>query len=171
MDAAVTYAGLFEWIDRDPSPWRVGLAMDTLNYDGGPYVAAEIVRRYDLDASVAFDTMYKALGPDFGEVQSPDAVDSKIPRSYIALYDALEARWRSGKFRKQQFGLPELERNAETVPVLEATADSIGFKVSRPGGIYSIVRELKITRGLPPMDDEEALGESDMHALWAVSDS
>jgi hypothetical protein len=170
MDAAVSYAGLFQWIDRDPSPWRVGLAMETINWDNGPSVAVEIAKRYDLDACVAFETMFKAVPMDFAEVATPDEVAPSV-RELVPLYDALEAGWRAGKHRKQRFGSAEVEHDAKGASILEVTADIFGFKVTRPDGHYSIVRELKIRRGLPEMEDVEALEESDMYALWAVSDS
>lgn len=97
---------LLAWIERDPSPTRVGLAVAHYNWDGGMDFLYRVVENHEIDRAAILELAVDGdagWACEYGTREEAAAEDEFVVQNYD-LFTRIETGWRAGKFRTQDWG-------------------------------------------------------------------
>jgi hypothetical protein len=95
-----------DWVSRDPTPLRVGLALTRYNLANGPAAIIEMLRRYDADRSTIAHLALVYEVHEFFPFSTRDEVIAKYSRYHAEGWDVMtevETQFAKGRYQKQLF--------------------------------------------------------------------
>ena len=150
---------LLDWIAIDPNPDRVTIAATEYNWDAGIEFISEVIRKYDLDKSVAFELTMSCEGDATAQCTTePDPV--KFWGVEIGVISALNDEWRKGKFRTQRYGI--LQNTAGYASSRNIDDNIISIGNASENSFFQYLNEISVVRDLPPAPTLASLTAEDL---------